>query len=824
MSGNTVYNHFSTGTEYTLLEAPRKAGIDIVKVLEDFHAAHYVPSRMKLAVCSPRPLAEVRSFIESTFGSIPSQEPVPYECPSDPTPQSKDRKRFIYVVPVSERHALRFMWALPEKSADYEYGCADYMTYVIGHEGPGSLALVIKSRGWGNSLVSGRFEMLSNFCFLGVEIELTEEGLRHIDEMVSLVFEFVALMKRQGPQHETFKEIELMARIGFLFEEREGPAEDAQRWIDNMASGRRRKHYLNGQRVMEKYDPERIAAMIDYLSLDRVNIYILSPTVSVKCNLTEKWYGTSYGVEHIEGELEKTCRDVASGIIPPSEELFLPAPNRFIASNFDLLPLPPHPPTRPDLLCSDRYCQVWYMQDAEFRQPHTSVTLNIRSVVAYCSPELSVLTTLLGRLIGDVLNPLSDEARSANLNLVIRPSDTGLVVSVWGLSHKVPDLLGYFLETLENGCAGLTFDRFAPLREQLLRELQNYNIVTNTYMRSVYYGAVATEIPRWDSNECAEALALVDLDRFQTFVREFFRSIYFMGLVEGNISREGAWGIVDRVRRSLFGGCNGKAVQVITMSPHGVTQMRRSVKFPLGMSIYENHDALPTDCNCSVLWRFQVCEDSPRSYALTMLFETVVERTLKSELRGEKELGYVVMSFVRREYGAVYWNVLVQTDRRIELAESYVSEFINVSAPRDLAAQTRDSFATLCAGVAASLRQPYASLVEQAEVHFRVIELLSFDFDRRKEAARLVEEGGITIDDVREFYERHIGPKAPKRRVLLTRVCAGKQSTPQSALALAEREKLAPAFPDDDVAVHKIDSIGEWKRTRPLNPGVESKL
>jgi hypothetical protein len=49
---------------------------------------------------------------------------------------------------------------------------------------------------------------------------------------------------------------------------------------------------------------------------------------------------------------------------------------------------------------------------------------------------------------------------------------------------------------------------------------------------------------------------------------------------------------------------------------------------------------------------------------------------------------------------------------------------------------------------------------------------------------------------------------------------AGDKSTPKSALALAELQQPAPAFQQDDANVIHIASLGEWKRTRPLNPGV----
>jgi secreted Zn-dependent insulinase-like peptidase len=237
------------------------------------------------------------------------------------------------------------------------------------------------------------------------------------------------------------------------------------------------------------------------------------------------------------------------------------------------------------------------------------------------------------------------------------------------------------------------------------------------------------------------------------------------------------------------------------------------------MSIFEKRNSLPADCNHGLLARFQICRDGPREYGLLLLLDTAVQRVL-SELRTEKELGYVVMCFVRREHGVLYWNILVQTDRRLELAESLVSEFMRVSAASALAAETSETFAKVCDGVISFLRQPYASLYEQTEAHFKAIELQGFDFDRRLQTAKLLEEGAFSLSDLRAFFERHIAPGGAKRRVLLTRVWAGDKSTPKSALALAELQQPAPAFQQDDANVIHIASLGEWKRTRPLNPGV----
>ena len=112
--------------------------------------------------------------------------------------------------------------------------------------------------------------------------------------------------------------------------------------------------------------------------------------------------------------------------------------------------------------------------------------------------------------------------------------------------------MSHVLEVLEHSCAKLPFDRFSSLREEVLRDLQNYHISTPTFLRTNFYGAVVSEVPRFEPQDKAEALKHLTLEQFKAFVKEFFHSVFFNALISGNISREKAWSLTDRIRTALF--------------------------------------------------------------------------------------------------------------------------------------------------------------------------------------------------------------------------------------------------------------------------------
>lgn len=90
---------------------------------------------------------------------------------------------------------------------------------------------------------------------------------------------------------------------------------------------------------------------------------------------------------------------------------------------------------------------------------------------------------------------------------------------------------------------------------------------------------------------------------------------------------------------------------------------------------------------------FQAGRESILASCVLNVFNALVTSPLFAQLRGQKQLGYVVASYVRRELGVLSWYVLLQTDRRPELAESLVAAFIQEDVAKLLADLTPEILA-----------------------------------------------------------------------------------------------------------------------------------
>lgn len=93
-----------------------------------------------------------------------------------------------------------------------------------------------------------------------------------------------------------------------------------------------------------------------------MNVLILSKNLpsGLKFDQKEEWFNTKFTTLSISNELLSTWKNAKA-----YNDFHLPIKNEFIATNFDLLPIPAEIPEYPKSIADG----VWYMQDTKFRLP-----------------------------------------------------------------------------------------------------------------------------------------------------------------------------------------------------------------------------------------------------------------------------------------------------------------------------------------------------------------------------------------------------------------------------------------------------------------------
>lgn len=106
---------------------------------------------------------------------------------------------------------LEVTWAMPSLHHLYKSKPHQYISWIIGHEGKGSLISYLRKKMWSLDMFSGNsesgFEHSSMYALLKLTVVLSYEGQQHLEEVLDAIFSFINLLKREGPQQRIYDDI-----------------------------------------------------------------------------------------------------------------------------------------------------------------------------------------------------------------------------------------------------------------------------------------------------------------------------------------------------------------------------------------------------------------------------------------------------------------------------------------------------------------------------------------------------------------------------------------------------------------------------------------
>jgi len=95
----------------------------------------------------------------------------------------------------------------------------DYVSWILGHEGKGSLISYLRKKMWAVDILCGTgendFEHNSMYALMKLTIMLTDKGQEHLSDVLNAIFSFINLMRREGPQKRIYDEIHQIEETNF---------------------------------------------------------------------------------------------------------------------------------------------------------------------------------------------------------------------------------------------------------------------------------------------------------------------------------------------------------------------------------------------------------------------------------------------------------------------------------------------------------------------------------------------------------------------------------------------------------------------------------
>ncbi|XP_065087542.1 insulin-degrading enzyme [Ochlerotatus camptorhynchus] len=796
------YYKFGTGSKKTLLEDPKISNINIREELMNFHSKWYSANIMSLAVFGKESLDDLEAMVVGMFSGIENKNVTSPQWKDLPFKEDHLATKTM-VVPVKDSRSLTITFQTEDLERHYKAGPEHYASHLIGHEGVGSILSELKAKGWCNNLVGGYSTIGRGFGFFEVMVDLTQDGFEHVDDIVKIIFQYISMLKKEGPQKWIFDEYCDLCEMQFRFKDKENPLSLVSNVVHSMQSYPL-EEVLAAPYLISDWRPDLIEDLWSKFYPQNARITVVGQKCEDKANCEEEWYGTKYSSEQIDATVLKNWAKADL-----NDKLHLPERNPFIPTDFELLPVDADIQSIPMIIHNTPMIRVWFKQDVEFLKPKTLMNLDFCSPIVYSDPLNCNLTHLFVQLFKDHLNEYLYAADLAGLRLMVANTTYGVSVSIGGYSHKQHILLEKVLEDMYS--FKIDEKRFDILKEQYVRNLKNYQ-AEQPFQHAVYYLALLLTEQAWSKQELIDAADLVTVDRLRSFIDELLSRMHVECFIYGNVNKEKALEISGKVEEKLK---NTDASVLPLLSRQ--LMLKREYKLNNGENcLFETTNDYHKS-SCAELY-LQCGMQNDQSNVYVDLVTQILSEPCYNQLRTKEQLGYIVFCGSRKSNGVQGIRVIVQSVKHPAFVEERIEHFLNGMVDH-LENMTDEDFKRHKEALAAMKLEKPKRLSTQFTKFLNEIALQQYHFNRAQVEVAFLQT--LTKQQIVDYYKEFIVMGASLRRSLSIHVVstadggAGHKDAPAE---VTERSTNDTTTQKDFVTV---SDLAGFKSTRALYPMVQ---
>lgn len=783
-------------------------GREIRRRLIEWWTEEYCASRMNLCIIGKESLDELSGLASKLFSPISNRGKDPLPMIND-HPFGRDEKgTLVSVQTIMDFHGLEISFPLEYQPPLWRYKPANFISHLIGHEGPGSLHSYLKGKGWITSLSSGPQNLARAFAMFKITMHLTEEGFKNHQSIILAAFKYLSLLRTSKFEAYHQKEITTLSSIRFQFAEKRRPDNYATWITEHMNWPVPPEQLISGPQLTWEWgtgeesrnEEFTIRRYLDSFNISEGRVVLMAKGVEhskIRPDLywvKEPWYGTDYNVTRFEKSFidqAETGNDIA--------ELFLPGPNAFIPSNLDVDKRQiSEPLRRPHMIRQTPLTTLWHKKDDRFWIPKAFVMIDIRSPASYATPRAAVVTRLYTDLVNDTLTEFAYDADLAGLSYHFSNTTTGLYVFTGGYNDKLATLIRAVMEKARKLKAKP--DRLAVMKEQIAREWRNF-FLGQSYSVSDYFGRYLLTEKQWTIEEELKELPSITVEDIDLHAKMLFSEVHLRMLVTGNIYKDEALKIADAVEEDL---------QPTSLSQTQLNE--RALILPQGSNyIWSLPLSNPNQANSALTYYLHYGPIADQRLRVTAaLLTQILAEPAFNVLRTQEQLGYIVSASTWSLPGSSErgLRIVVQSEKTPGYLEQRVEKFLDGmrSKLEEMTVEELEEHKT-------SLRKKWLEVVknlsEESSRFQAHVTSGQWDFLRRYEDAELLDS--VEKADILQLFRTRIDPLSSVRAKASVHMVAQKPRTRRVSWAASQafEEKLrSGGFDPDGINDKRLFSDG----------------
>jgi len=723
---------------------------DLVK---EWYHKQYSANRMQLIVSSPLPLEQIKELVVNDFQQVPNRE-LAAEDFNAPMFDEAIKGHTVYIEPVKNVRQLTVSWEIPGQFAEMrDTQPEQILALVLEHQGNKSLFADLKSEQWVDDGIIVEGEIRGHNFLFGIQIKLTDAGVKNVDLVIEKIFQALANIKKKGIPQYIYDESQRIALNDYQYQ----PREDA--FLKIMEAARcigmgDIKTYPEQCVFIEHWDPVAVQDFVTNLTPDQAIYSLLAPKslTGMEPDHTEKWMNVQYTVKEIPKE--KLAHWAQVGTNP---KIDIPEPNLFIPSKMNVLSLDRVNQIDnqlclcPVTLVDDETGKIYFSQDNYFGIPQVSWIFKIRvPVIQANSANEIVLGDLFVKYALDSLNSDIYPATQAGLNFDMQRTDNGFKILIDGYDDKANSFFLMVMSRLRS----LTPNQkdFKRLKESLLRHYQNTQMELPLHQAYVVTkGTLHVDFVTQKNKE--SAIKKVTFSQFQEFLKTLFNEVYVEGTLYGNMTEEEG----QQISKQLFAILNS---QIYEKSEHYKNEV-----MPL------KDDRGPFFCDITtkaqgvgVVLAIQADPFSFKNLAANQILMQAMRIPFFDALRTKQQTAYMVKSTCEKFEKTIFNLFYLQSnshDGRDLLAriELFIETFMQEICSSEL---TPDQFSKIRDSLLQSLQQPEKSIPQTCFHLNQLAFIYDADFDWVKKRIEGFEQ--LTYDEFIKIAQEVMG-KCNKKRL-----------------------------------------------------------
>jgi insulysin len=684
------FSKFSVGNLDTLSDEHGLVWEDLRK----FYDAQYSADRMNVVLISAHSLDEMEGWATDLFTQVPKREKINQEIV--PVLLPTQLQKIVSLKSLKNKRKIVLQFPAPSLEEHFDQQIDSLLFRLLGHEGEGSLAAVLKEQGWLENLNAGNSGSDDHVLY-DISMELTSEGYANWEEVVGMVMAYVRLIQNTDLQRY-YQENRRLEDLRFSFAESQDPAGSAY----SAASALHyvpAEHVLDYKRVFAPLKKELLSEHLNALSLTNMRIMKMAP--DIEGDQVEPLYDTSYRVDSFLPEQQQKWGEAVD------ERLSLPKMNPYLPTDVSLKDIPEE--NIPSLIWEDEGVVLWHHSDMEFSIPKVQSHVDL---LFSETPKQRLIRELWVSLIQKSIEKNAYPQSLAGSSMSVRNLNAGIRLRVEAYHERHRAMNKELMTAVFEGIR--SEELFIRIKNEKMEDIQNRSKERpyNQALRALRKALVV------HSSTAVESLEIYDTLRYEEFliaIGEMKSQGFVRILTYGNLTPEDAKSFGMEV--------------LVDMDLKAHTDRPEPHLFVPEKDISWN---LTVDHHDSVFVRhLQGTNPSMREQARYLFFAHLIRAPFFTELRTKQQLGYIVSAAYSRRHGlpAVRFGIQSSNTHPDEL-EKRVEAFL--SDKQEWVKNMSDSeFEESRQGLIAKLTAKDGSFSERAQRWAENLDVGMMKFDRK---------------------------------------------------------------------------------------------